>query len=91
MNWKQIFLAVTGAALAGMILGGLFGFASGKMTPDLFSRIIPWQNVEPVGIATFCGATAGIILGGGLGCFGIFIQTIVQSRKEKQNKGAGAT
>jgi len=91
MNWKQIFLAVTGAALAGMILGGLFGFASGKITPDLFSRIIPWQNVEPVSVATFCGATAGIILGGGLGCFGIVIQTIVQSRKEKQNKGAGAT
>ena len=91
MNWKQIFLTVTGAALAGMVLGGLFGFASGKITPDLFSRIIPWQDVEPVGVATFCGATVGVILGGSLACFGIVMQTIVQLRKQKDDKEAGAT
>jgi NhaP-type Na+/H+ or K+/H+ antiporter len=74
-------LVVTGCALAGMILGGLFGLASGSITPDFFRRIIPWQDVEPAGVATFLGATAGVVLGGGLGCFGIIIQLILQWRK----------
>jgi hypothetical protein len=81
MTWKHTFLIVTGCALAGMVLGGLFGFAAGKITPEFFRHIIPWQDVEPVGVATFFGATAGILLGGGLGCFGILIQLVLQSRK----------
>ncbi len=81
MTWKHIFLVVTGCALAGMIMGGLFGFASAKITPDFFRHIIPWQDVEPVGIATFFGATAGVVLGGSLGCFGILIQVLLQLRK----------
>ena len=91
MTWKKIFVTVTTAALIGMVLGGLFGFASGKITPDFFRHIIPWQDVEPVGVATFFGATVGVILGGGLGSFGIIIQTIVQMRREKEQKGTGAT
>ena len=74
---------VTCCALAGMALGGLFGFAAGKITPDFFRHIIPWQDVEPVGMATFFGATAGVLLGGGLGCFGILIQFILQWRKRE--------
>jgi hypothetical protein len=81
MGWKHIFLIVTGCALAGMILGSLFGFAAGKITPDFFRHVIPWQDVEPVGVATFFGATAGVLLGGGLGCFGIIIQFFLQWRK----------
>jgi membrane protein YqaA with SNARE-associated domain len=91
VNWKQIFAAVTGSALAGMVLGGLFGYFSGKLTPDFFARLIPWRDVEPIGLATFFGATVGIVLGGALGCFGIIIQTIVQMRREKEQKGTGAT
>jgi len=53
MSWKNTFLIVTGCALAGMLLGGLFGFGSGKIAPDFFHHIIPWQDVEPVGVATF--------------------------------------
>jgi hypothetical protein len=45
--------------------------------------VIPWQDVEPVGIATFFGATAGVILGGGLGCFGVIIETILEWRKKR--------
>jgi hypothetical protein len=74
MNLKHIFIVVTVCALAGMILGGSFGFAAGKITPEFFRHIVPWQDVEPVGIATFFGATSGVLLGGGLGCFGIVIQ-----------------
>ena len=64
-----------------MVMGGLFGLVSGRVTPDFFHHIIPWQDVEPVGVATFFGATAGILLGGGLGCFGILLQFILHWRK----------
>ena len=81
MTWKHTFLAVTGCALAGMLMGGLFGYGAGRITPDFFRHIIPWQDVEPVGIATFLGATAGVLLGGGLGCFAILIQFVLEWRK----------
>jgi hypothetical protein len=83
MIWRKIFVTVTIAALIGMVMGGLFGFGAGKITPDFFRRVIPWQDVEPVGIATFFGATAGVILGGGLGCFGVIVQTILEWRKNR--------
>ena len=81
MPWKHVFLVVTGCALAGMVMGGAFGFASGKITPEFFHRIIPWQEVEPVGIATFFGATTGVLLGGGLGCFSVIVQGTLEWRK----------
>jgi len=76
MTPARIFLTVTGAALAGMVLGGLFGYGAGKVTPDFFRHLIPWQDVEPVGAATFFGATAGVILGGALGCFGLVVHLL---------------
>ena len=84
MNWKHTFLAVTGCAVAGMLMGGLFGFGAGKVTPDFFRHLIPWQEIEPVGVATFLGATAGVLLGGGLGCFAIAIQFGLQWRKKER-------
>ena len=81
MSWKHVFAVVTGCALVGLLLGGLFGFGSGRITPDFFRRLIPWQEVEPVGFATFLGATIGVLLGGGLGCFGILIQFLLEWRK----------
>ena len=88
MTWKRVFLVVTGCALAGMVMGGAFGFASGKITPEFFRRIIPWQEVEPVGVATFFGATTGVLLGGGLGCFGIVVQGILEWRKRGRETDA---
>lgn len=81
MNWKDIFGRVTLAALAGMVMGGLFGFGAGTLTPEFFRRVIPWQEIEPVGAATFFGATVGVLLGGALGCFGIILQLLTQSGK----------
>lgn len=82
MSAKKVFITVTAAALAGMVMGGLFGLAAGKMTPDFFRHLVPWQDIEPNGFAAFCGATAGIILGGGLGCFGVVLQAIFGWRKK---------
>jgi uncharacterized membrane protein len=78
MTWKKIFAVVTIAALLGMVMGGLFGVAAGRLAPDFFRHLIPWQDVEPVGIAILLGATAGVLLGGALGCFGVMVQTLLQ-------------
>lgn len=82
MTFRKTFIMVTVAALAGLVMGGVFGVAAGKMTPEFFRHIIPWQDVEPVGFATFAGATAGVLLGGGLGCFGVIIQFIFEWRRK---------
>jgi len=37
MTIRKTFITVTVAALVGLFLGGVFGFAAGKMTPDFFS------------------------------------------------------
>ncbi len=78
MTWKKIFAAVTIAALGGMIMGGLFGLAAGRLAPDFFRHLIPWQDVEPAGFAVLLGATAGVLLGGALGCFGVIVQGLLQ-------------
>lgn len=83
MAWHRVFLIVTGCALVGMILGGLFGWAGGKISPDLFRTLLaPWQTIEPLGAAVFLGATAGVLLGGGLGCFGVLIQFALEWRRQ---------
>ena len=82
MPVKKTFITVTASALVGLVMGGVFGFAVGKITPDFFRHIIPWQDVEPVGFATFAGATAGVLLGGGLGCFAIVIQFVLEFKRK---------
>ena len=78
MTWKRIFAVVTIASVLGMVMGGLFGLAAGRLVPDFFRHLIPWQDIEPAGMATLLGATAGVLLGGALGCFGVMIQSLMQ-------------
>jgi len=82
MTINKIFVTVTLTALAGMLMGGVFGFFAGKITPEFFRHVIPWQDVEPVGFAIFGGATVGVILGGGLGCFAIILQLIADWKRK---------
>lgn len=80
MEWTRVFLNVTTGALAGMMMGGLFGFASGSIAPTFFRHIIPWIDVEPRGVATILGAAAGVLLGGGLATFAVIVQAFVKTR-----------
>lgn len=82
MTFWKTFLSVTAAALIGLLLGGAFGYAAGKLTPDFFSQINPWTEVEPVGFATAGGATAGVLLGGALGGFGVLLQFLSEWKKK---------
>ena len=84
---KRIFVSVTVAALAGLVMGGLFGLGAGSITPEFFRHIVPWHDVEPVGFATFCGATAGVVLGGGLGCFAVLLQALAGKKQTADETG----
>jgi hypothetical protein len=84
-TFRGVFLAVTGAALLGMVLGGLFGLAAGALAPKLFAQMMIWPELEPLGTATVLGAIAGVLLGGGLGVFAIAVQTVVQVFAREQN------
>ncbi len=81
MKWTKIFFNVSCGALIGMVMGGLFGFGAGTMTPKFFMHLIPWNDIEPVGIATVLGGIAGVLLGGGLAVFGVVIQILLEQKK----------
>jgi hypothetical protein len=76
LTFRGVFLAVTAAAMAGMVLGGLFGLAAGALAPDFFAHTLMWTLLEPLPTATVLGAIAGVLLGGGLGVFAIAIQAL---------------
>jgi hypothetical protein len=81
MNWIKIFYVVTGGALAGMVMGGLFGLAAGTIAPGLFSHMMPWTDIEPRGTATVFGAVGGIFCGGGLATFALILQFLWDRKK----------
>ena len=83
MKWTRIFVLVSCSSLAGMVMGGLFGFGAGSIAPTFFAHLIPWSDVEPRGVATVFGSIAGVLLGGGLATFGIIVQILMQRRKDK--------
>ncbi len=76
MTAKTIFALVSGGALGGMVMGALFGWAAGSLTPTFFAHFLPWNDVEPRGFAIVLGATAGVFLGGGLSVFAVLVQLL---------------
>jgi hypothetical protein len=80
VTWTRVFLIVTLGALAGMVMGGVFGVGAGFVAPNLFRQIIPWADLEPRGVATVLGAVAGVLLGGGLAVFGVMLQAVLKVR-----------
>ena len=79
MKWWKVFLIVSLGTLVGMVMGGLFGYVAGHITPDFFER----RSGEwgPVGFATVLGGKWGVKLGGGLAAFGVLIQIYLQGKK----------
>ncbi len=77
MTIGTILKVVNGSALAGLVMGGLFGVFAGSISADFFTHVIPWQDVKPVGFATFVGATVGVLLGGGMGCFAVLVRALL--------------
>ena len=72
-----VVATVCAVAALGMVLGAVFGYLAGSASPSLFKHILayPGNNieVEPRGVATFLGATAGTVLGGALGAFSLAV------------------
>jgi hypothetical protein len=81
MTWLRVLMIVTGCSLFGMCLGGGFGYGAGQLAPTFFQHLLPWKDVEPIGMATLMGATAGVLLGGALGAFGVLAQVVTQFRR----------
>lgn len=74
---------VTLMALVGMVLGALFGWGAGSLAPTFFAQMQPWTSVEPQGIAIVLGAFGGVLCGGALGGFALFLQLLVTWRTER--------
>lgn len=83
-----IFAFVTAAALAGMVLGGLFGLAAGALAPALFTTFMPWAELEPVGTAVVIGGAGGVLCGGALGGFAIVLGVVLELIRAWRVRGA---
>jgi len=75
---------VTLMAMVGMVLGALFGWGAGSIAPTFFARLQPWTSVEPLGMAIVLGAFGGVLCGGALGGFALFLQLLVIWRTGRQ-------
>jgi hypothetical protein len=84
----KVVLAVAGL---GLILGAGFGWAAGNLAPGFFT---PWTppavQSGPVGAAVVLGALGGLLCGGALGAFALFIHALTTIRsatiKEEETK-----
>ncbi len=72
----------------GLVLGALFGAASGILAPTFFQRFMPWETIEPLGFAIVLGATGGVICGGALGVFAVTVQLVVHLFTRKHTQGS---
>lgn len=59
-----------------MVMGGLFGYAAGRIAPELFVLILISQTQNPIGMAVVTGSFGGLICGGALGAFAIVTELV---------------
>ena len=77
---ESVIWIVLAMAAVGLGLGGTFGYAAGRIAPSFFKNLMAFpgspNELEPVGTAAFLGATAGVVLGGGLGAFAVLMNVV---------------
>ncbi|HVU88956.1 MAG TPA: hypothetical protein VHD36_16650 [Pirellulales bacterium] len=85
----SVVVTVTIVALFGMVLGGAFGAAAGKISPGIFQDMM-LHDVEPQRAAIVLGAFGGIMCGGALGGLAVvaeMVSLVVSSRLRDQAPG----
>ena len=75
MRYAEIFLIVTLGAMAGMLMGGMFGICVGILAPGI-TKSLSLGESSPVNIAMIFGSITGIKLGGALACFSIIVSLV---------------
>ncbi|MFM8175334.1 MAG: hypothetical protein ACKN81_17460 [Pirellulaceae bacterium] len=91
MSVGRMVKVVLAVAALGLVLGAGFGWAAGHLAPAFFT---PWTTPagqsDPVGAAVVLGAFGGLLCGGALGAFALFVHALTTNRsltiKEESTK-----
>ncbi|MFM8324104.1 MAG: hypothetical protein ACKN9U_04515 [Pirellulaceae bacterium] len=91
MSVGRVVKVVLAVAALGLVLGAGFGWAAGHLAPAFFT---PWTTPagqsDPVGAAVVLGAFGGLLCGGALGAFALFVHALTTNRsltiKEESTK-----
>lgn len=83
---SRVFCIVTAAALGGMVMGGLFGYGAGLISPEVFIMTFKTVPNDPLPTAVLLGAFGGVMCGGLLGVFSIVANLAWMWLKLKQNE-----
>ncbi len=81
MSVGRVVQVVLAVAALGLVLGAGFGWAAGHLAPAFFT---PWATPsvqpDPVGAAVVLGAFGGLLCGGVLGAFALFVHALTTIR-----------
>jgi len=86
MSVGRVVQVVLAVAALGLVLGAGFGWAAGHLAPAFFT---PWTTPavqsDPVGAAVVLGAFGGLMCGGALGAFALFIHALTTIRSPRNS------
>lgn len=85
----SVIAVVVATSLLGMALGGAFGYAAARISPDFFRHFVPWKEVEPVGLGTMLGGFGGVFCGGLLGAFAVAVQALALRLGDRKPRDDG--
>ena len=87
MSVGRVVQVVLAVAALGLVLGAGFGWAAGHLAPAFFT---PWTTPavqsDPVGAAVVLGAFGGLLCGGVLGAFALFIHALTTIRSPRERR-----